>query len=215
MHLILLGAPGSGKGTYAVELKKHYGIPHISTGEIFREEIASKSELGFLAKSLIDKGEFVPDDVTIEIVTKRLLQDDCKHGFILDGFPRTLQQAKALTEFLPTIGKKIDAVVNLEIKDEEVVKRIVNRLTCPKCKRGYNLLSLPPKEDGICDDCKVALVKRADDNEQTISSRLAIYHERTQVLIDYYKKLGLIISIDSNKSIQDVTNSIIVSLEEK
>ena len=215
MHLILLGAPGSGKGTYAVGLKKHYGIPHISTGEIFRTEIASQSELGLLAQSLIDKGEFVPDDVTIKIVKKRLLQNDCKNGFILDGFPRTLPQAYALNEFLPTIGKKIDAVINLEISEDVVVERIVNRLSCPNCKKGYNKISIPPKHEGICDDCGTPLIQREDDNEETVRSRLAIYHERTQPLIEYYDKLGLIISIDSNNSIEKVTEDIIVSLEEK
>lgn len=215
MHLILLGAPGSGKGSYAVGLKKHYGIPHISTGEIFRNEIASQSELGILAQSLIDRGEFVPDDVTIEIVKKRLQQDDCKNGFILDGFPRTLPQAKSLTDFLPTIGKKIDAVVNLEISEDVVVKRIVNRLSCPKCKKGYNLISIPPKNAGLCDDCNTPLIRREDDNEETVLSRLSIYHERTQPLIEYYDKLGLIISIDSNGTIEEVTKDIIVSLEEK
>ena len=215
MHLILLGAPGSGKGTYAVGLKKHYGIPHISTGEIFRTEIASQSELGLLAQSLIDKGEFVPDDVTIKIVKKRLLQNDCKNGFILDGFPRTLPQAYALNEFLPTIGKKIDAVINLEISEDVVVERIVNRLSCPNCKKGYNKISSPPKHEGICDDCGTPLIQREDDNEETVRSRLAIYHERTQPLIEYYDKLGLIISIDSNNSIEKVTEDIIVSLEEK
>lgn len=215
MHLILLGAPGSGKGSYAVGLKKHYGIPHISTGEIFRNEIASQSELGILAQSLIDRGEFVPDDVTIEIVKKRLQQDDCKNGFILDGFPRTLPQAKSLTDFLPTIGKNIDAVVNLEISEDVVVKRIVNRLSCPKCKKGYNLISIPPKNAGLCDDCNTPLIRREDDNEETVLSRLSIYHERTQPLIEYYDKLGLIISIDSNGTIEEVTKDIIVSLEEK
>lgn len=215
MHLILLGAPGSGKGTYAVGLKEHYGIPHISTGQIFRNEIASHTELGILAQSLIDKGEFVPDDVTIEIVKKRLKQDDCKNGFILDGFPRTLNQAEALTAFLPTIGKKIDAVVDLEISEDVVVERIVNRLSCPNCKKGYNKLYVPPKKEGICDDCNTPLIQREDDNEETIRSRLTIYHDRTQPLIDYYDNLGLIISINSNQTIEKVTKDIIVSLEGK
>ena len=215
MHLILLGAPGSGKGSYAVGLKEHYGIPHISTGEIFRNEIASQSELGKLAQSLIDKGNFVPDDVTIEIVKKRLLKDDCKNGFILDGFPRTLVQAEALTNFLPTIGKKIDAVVNLEVSEDIVVKRIVNRLSCPNCGKGYNKISIPPKQEGICDICGCKLTQREDDNEETVRSRLEIYHSKTQPLIDYYDKLNLIISIDSNHSIEEVTKNIIVALEEK
>ena len=215
MHLILLGAPGSGKGTYAVAIKEHYSIPHISTGEIFRKEIASNTELGILANSFIEKGHFVPDDVTIEIVRKRLIQDDCKNGFILDGYPRTIKQAEDLDEFLPTIGKKIDYVLNFEISDEEVIKRIVNRRACPVCRKGYNIVSLPPKEEGICDVCKTPLIQRDDDNEDTVKERLVVYYEQTAPLIDYYHKKELIVSINSEQPIDKVVEEIIVNLEAK
>lgn len=215
MHLILLGAPGSGKGTYAVEIKEHYSIPHISTGEIFRKEIASKSELGILANSFIEKGHLVPDDVTIEIVKKRLIQPDCEKGFILDGYPRTIPQAIALDKFLPTIGKSIDAVLDFEISDQEVIKRIVNRRSCPICRKGYNIVTMPPKEDGLCDVCKVPLVQRDDDTEETVKERLAVYYEQTEPLIDHYKKQGLIISINSEQTVKEVVHEIVTALEDK
>ena len=157
MHLLIMGAPGSGKGTCAVELKSFYGIPHISTGEMFRKAIQDKTPLGVLAQQLIDKGHFVPDDITNQLVKERLSQDDCKKGFILDGYPRNLQQAEALSEILKELNLELDAAIDLEIEDQVVVDRIVNRRLCSNCGKGYNLIALPPKEEGICDDCKSPL----------------------------------------------------------
>lgn len=215
MHLVLLGAPGSGKGTYAVELKEYYGIPHISTGEIFRKEIASKSELGILANSYIEKGQLCPDDVTNEIVKKRLIEPDCVKGFILDGFPRTIPQAKFLDELLPIIGKRLEAVVDLEISDEEVISRIVNRRSCPKCRKGYNLITKKPLVDGICDDCKVPLVQREDDTEETVKKRLKVYYNETEPLIKYYTESGFMLKINSEQPIEKVVKDIIVALEDR
>ena len=215
MHLVLLGAPGSGKGTYAVELKEYYGIPHISTGEIFRKEIASKSELGILANSYIEKGQLCPDDVTNEIVKKRLIEPDCVKGFILDGFPRTIPQAKFLDELLPIIGKRLEAVVDLEITDEEVISRIVNRRSCPKCRKGYNLITKKPLVDGICDDCKVPLVQREDDTEDTVKKRLKVYYNETEPLIKYYTDSGFMLKINSEQPIEKVVKDIIVALEDR
>ena len=215
MHLVLLGAPGSGKGTYAVELKEYYGIPHISTGEIFRKEIASKSELGILANSYIEKGQLCPDDVTNEIVKKRLIEPDCVKGFILDGFPRTIPQAKFLDELLPIIGKRLEAVVDLEISDEEVISRIVNRRSCPKCRKGYNLITKKPLVDGICDDCKVPLVQREDDTEETVKKRLKVYYNETEPLIKYYTDSGFMLKINSEQPIEKVVKDIIVALEDR
>lgn len=215
MHLVLLGAPGSGKGTYAVELKEYYGIPHISTGEIFRKEIASKSELGILANSYIEKGQLCPDDVTNEIVKKRLIEPDCVKGFILDGFPRTIPQAKFLDELLPIIGKRLEAVVDLEISDEEVISRIVNRRSCPKCRKGYNLITKKPLVDGICDDCKVPLVQREDDTEDTVKKRLKVYYNETEPLIKYYTDSGFMLKINSEQPIEKVVKDIIVALEDR
>ena len=215
MHLVLLGAPGSGKGTYAVELKEYYGIPHISTGEIFRKEIASKSELGILANSYIEKGQLCPDDVTNEIVKKRLIEPDCVKGFILDGFPRTIPQAKFLDELLPIIGKRLEAVVDLEITDEEVISRIVNRRSCPKCRKGYNLITKKPLVDGLCDDCKVPLVQRDDDTEETVKKRLKVYYSETEPLIKYYTDSGFILKINSEQPIKKVVKDIVVALEDR
>lgn len=215
MHLVLLGAPGSGKGTYAVELKKRYGIPHISTGEIFRKEIASKSELGILANSYIERGCLCPDDVTIEIVKKRLMQPDCVKGFILDGFPRTIAQAEFLTKLLPEIGKNLEAVIDLEVSDEEVISRIVNRRSCPKCRRGYNIVTLKPIEDGLCDDCKVPLVQRDDDTEETVRKRLKVYYEETEPLIKYYTDSGEILKINGQQPIDKVVDDIVIALEDR
>ena len=215
MHLILMGAPGSGKGLYAVELKSYYGIPHISTGEIFRQAIEEQTEVGKIAQAYIDKGNLVPDEVTIEIVKMRLQKDDCKKGFLLDGFPRTVEQGKALTKMLAELNIKLNAVVDLEVDEELVVKRIVNRRSCPNCGKGYNLVNYPPKQEGICDICSTPLTRRKDDNEETVRSRLAVYHNQTQPLIDYYKELGLLVSVDSNGTIEGVTKDIINILEAK
>ncbi len=212
MHLIIMGAPGSGKGSYAVELKQRYGIAHISTGDMFRKEIAEGTELGKIAAFHINQGHLVPDDVTIEIVKNRISQDDCKKGFLLDGFPRTIEQGEAFTNLLNKLKIELDAAINLEIDEELVIKRIINRRMC-KCGKSYNLISCPPKEEGICDTCGEKLYTRQDDNLETITERLEVYNNVTKPLIEYYDKLGKLISIDSNGTIPAVVEEIIKKLE--
>lgn len=215
MHLILMGAPGSGKGSYAVELKEYYRIPHISTGEIFREAIAKETPMGLVAKTYIDKGNLVPDEITNEIVKERLKQDDCKRGFLLDGYPRTIDQAEALTKTLEELGIKLTAALQLDVENERIISRIINRRMCSKCGKGYNLATYPPQKEGICDECGAPLYTRKDDNLETITSRLQVYNSQTKPLIDYYKQLGQLVSIDSNGSIEDTVKHIIQVLEAK
>lgn len=213
MHLILMGTPGSGKGSYAAVLKEHYRVPHISTGEIFRDAIEKKTPMGLIAKTYIDKGNLVPDDITNEIVKERLKQKDCENGFLLDGYPRTIAQAESLTKILDELGITLDAAVNLEVDDDLIVRRIVNRRSCPKCGKGYNLITYPPKKEGICDVCNTPLFTRKDDNEETVTSRLDVYNKQTRPLVDYYDKLGKLVSIDSNGTIEDTVKDIIKTLE--
>lgn len=213
MHLILMGAPGSGKGSYAAVLKEHYRVPHISTGEIFREAIDKKTPMGLIAKTFIDKGNLVPDDITNEIVKERLKEKDCANGFLLDGYPRTIDQAENLTKTLNELGITLDAAVNLEVNDNLIIQRIVNRRTCPNCGKGYNLVTYPPKVDGLCDICNTPLFTRKDDNVETVSSRLEVYNKQTKPLVDYYHKLGKLVSIDSNGTIEETVKNIIIALE--
>lgn len=213
MRCLIMGAPGAGKGTYADSIKKHFGIPHISTGEIFREAIASDSELGKLAKLYIDKGNLVPDEVTNEIVKKRLEEEDCLNGFLFDGYPRTIAQAKAFDEMLKELNIKLDIVVNIDVKDDIIISRIINRRTCPSCGRGYNLVSLKPKKEGVCDDCGTPLYQRKDDNEETIKSRLEVYNKQTKPLIEYYEKQNLLLQIDGAGEISEVAKKIITGME--
>ncbi|MGM9899350.1 MAG: adenylate kinase [Bacilli bacterium] len=215
MHLILMGAPGSGKGTYAAVLKEYYHVPHISTGEIFREAIAEKTPMGLVAKTYIDKGNLVPDEITNEIVKERIKRPDCANGFLLDGYPRTINQAEVFTKILEELNINLDAAVNLDIDYDIVIERIINRRSCPKCGKGYNMVTCPPKKEGICDDCGTPLITRKDDNKETVISRLEVYDNQTKPLVDYYQKLGKLVSIDSNDAIENVVNKIITTLEEK
>lgn len=209
MHLLIMGAPGSGKGTCAVELKNHYSIPHISTGDIFRKAISEKTPMGVIAKSYIDDGHLVPDNITIEIVKERLSEDDCKNGFLLDGFPRTMEQAKALSKILEELNIKLDAVINLEIEDEVVIERIVNRRLCKTCGRGYNIITLKPIKEGYCDVCNTPLYQRDDDTVETVTERLAVYKQQTQPISAYYEELGILVSANSNQPINKVVEEII------
>lgn len=215
MHLVIMGAPGSGKGTYANTLKSEFAIPHISTGEMFRKAISEGTELGKLAKSLIDNGHFVPDDITNKLVKQRLSEDDCKNGFLLDGYPRNIEQAEVFTEILKELNIELDAVINLEIDESEIISRIVNRRMCSNCGAGYNVISQKPKVEGICDKCGGALYTRADDNEETVKIRLTVYNEQTKPLVEYYEALNKIIHIDSNQSIEKVVNDIVKAVEDK
>lgn len=192
MKIVMLGAPGAGKGTYASRLSKRYGIPHISTGDIFRENIKNNTELGQKAKKYMDEGLLVPDELTCDLVMDRISEDDCKKGFILDGFPRTIPQAEALTEALSARGEKMEYALNVVVEDEKIVKRMAGRRSCPNCGAVYHLVTLPPKKDGICDKCGTPLVQRADDKEETVLKRLSIYHEQTEPLIEYYNKQGIL-----------------------
>ncbi len=192
MRIILIGPPGAGKGTYARYFSKKYCIPHISTGDIFREEVAKQTELGKKIKDYLDRGELVPDEIVIEVVRQRLQQPDTKNGFILDGFPRTIAQAKALDEITT-----IDAAVHIYIDMEEAVRRLSNRYVCPKCGRVYNLLFNPPKNDLKCDDDGTPLVRRSDDQPEVIRRRYKIYYETFQPIIEYYKEKNLLIEIDN------------------
>jgi len=202
MQLILLGPPGSGKGTLAADLEQLYEIPHISTGDIFRRNIREKTALGQEAETYINRGALVPDALTITMVADRLEQDDCKRGFLLDGFPRTIVQADALARLNALQDKPLTAVLNLIVRDETILKRLSGRRMCPRCGRGYNIHSQKPCATGICDDCQVTLVQRADDKEETILKRLQTYKEQTEPLIAYYRERGLLIDADNEGTIE-------------
>lgn len=209
MRLVILGAPGSGKGSQCKWITKEYNVPHISTGDILRKNIADGTELGKQAKSYIDKGELVPDDLIMGLIKSRLSEDDCKkNGFLADGFPRTVEQAKELDIYLKETGIALDKVINLHVPDEEIMARTINRRTCenPECKEIYNLRDNPPKVDGICDKCGGHLFQRADDNEETVKNRLSVYHAQTEPLIEYYEKQGLVATIVGQEDINDTIN---------
>lgn len=192
MRLVIMGPPGAGKGTQAALIKETYNIPHISTGDMFREAISNKTALGIEAKKNIDKGMLVPDSVTISLVKERLSQDDCKKGFLLDGFPRTIAQAQALDEILKELNIKLDAVINIDVDFNVLVDRIIGRRVCPKCGASFHIVNQPPKKEGICDACGSVLVQRKDDTKETVVTRLDVYTNQTKPLLDYYTNQGLI-----------------------
>jgi len=192
MKIIMLGAPGAGKGTQAAMIMEKYGLPHISTGDIFRANIKAGTELGNKAKAYMDKGQLVPDSLTIDLVMDRISQPDCDGGYILDGFPRTIPQAVSLTKALRDRGETLDYAINVHVPDERIVSRMSGRRACSGCGHTYHMVFAPPKEDGICDKCGSELYQRPDDSLETAKSRLAVFHKQTQPLIDYYDKLGLL-----------------------
>jgi adenylate kinase len=197
MRIILLGPPGAGKGTQAKRLVDRYGLPWISTGDIFRDQIAKGTPLGLQAKEFVDRGEYVPDEITTTMVLERLEEPDAHEGFILDGFPRTVPQAQSLERALAAGGRPLDVVLNFKISDEVAVKRLTARLVCPNCKRSYNREFKPPRADGVCDVCGHALQGRSDDDEATIMRRLEVYHRETKPLVLYFWERGLLRDIDS------------------
>lgn len=209
MQLILMGAPGAGKGTQAAKLVERYRIPQISTGDMFRAAVASGSELGKQAKACMEAGKLVPDEVTVGIVRERLSKADCKDGFILDGFPRTVSQADALTKILEEIGKKLTRVINIHVGSEELIGRAVGRRICRRCGATYHVKFNAPKVEGVCDECGGALYQRADDTEETMRNRLRVYEASTKPLIEYYKGAGLYSEIDGSQPIEKVTEDLI------
>ncbi len=204
MNLIFLGPPGAGKGTYAKRVVEKYNIPHISTGDIFREAIAKGTELGRKVQDIVNSGNLVPDELTNALVEERLKQDDCKKGFILDGYPRTLNQAQALNEMLKKMGKELDGAIYFEVDEETVVQRISTRRVCSKCGKVYNVITLPSKVEGICDDCGGTLIQRDDDKEDIVRSRYRVYIEKTSPLIEYYKNRNKLFTLDGRKSVEEV-----------
>lgn len=212
MRLIVLGAPGAGKGTQADIISQKLNIPHISTGDIFRENIKNQTQLGKIAKEYIDNGRLVPDEITIEIVSNRLKEKDCINGFILDGFPRTVVQADALEEKLSADNLIIDMVLDIEVSDELLLDRMIGRRVCLSCKATYHIKNNPPTVEGKCNVCKADLVQRNDDTEETVSKRISVYHERTEPLIRYYKGKGLLAEINGEGQVQTITEKIFKAL---
>jgi adenylate kinase len=212
MRLLIMGPPGAGKGTQAVLIKDKYHIPHISTGAMFRDAIISNTSLGIEAKKYIDKGELVPDQVTIGIVYDRLRLPDCNNGFLLDGFPRTLVQAETLDKILSELNIKLDIVLNIESEDEVLIKRIAGRRVCPKCKASYHVESIKPKVEGICDVCGTKLIQRKDDNRKTILNRLEVYENQTKPLLAYYNAQGLVKCVDGNGGIKSIFEKVEIIL---
>ncbi len=213
MRLVLLGAPGAGKGTQAKRLVEKYRIPQISTGDILRKAVADGTPLGKEAKSYMDKGELVPDSVVIGLVKERLGQDDCKNGYILDGFPRNTSQAEALDNVLSDMKVPLDFALSIDIKKDELIKRLTGRRTCKNCQQMYNIYFSPPKKDGVCDKCGGELYQRDDDKEETIRKRLEVYEASTAPLIDYYRNKGILRSVDGRGSIEEIFNRICLTLE--
>ena len=203
-NIILLGAPGAGKGTQSERLVAEYGIPQISTGDILRNERKIESDLGKEAAGYMDSGRLVPDDHVIRMVDKRLAQQDCAGGFILDGFPRTVEQADKLAEILQKSGKSLSAVINIVVAEDILAKRLLGRRKCPKCGANYNVFFSPSKENGKCDSCGTGLEQRKDDNEETIRQRFEVYQNQTQPLVDYYRSRGLYVEIDGEKPVDEI-----------
>jgi len=202
--MILLGAPGVGKGTYGAILSKHFGIPKISTGDILRQAVAERTALGRQAQSFMDSGRLVPDEIIINMVAERLAHPDAKRGFILDGFPRTLAQAQALEEVLARLGCRIDVVWHVDAPLEVIIRRLTNRRICPSCGSNFNVLTAPPRREGVCDHCGTALIQRTDDQEEVIQKRYAVYEFETKPLIAFYRSRGLLKPVDSHGSVDEV-----------
>ena len=204
MKIIMLGAPGAGKGTQAKKIAEKYQIPHISTGDIFRANIKQGTELGNKAKSYMDAGELVPDKLVVDLVVDRVAQEDCKNGYVLDGFPRTIPQAEALDAALAEIGSKIDYAINIEVSDADIIERMSGRRACETCGATYHIVNVPPKKEGICDIDGGKLILRDDDKPETVKNRLAVYHEQTEPLIKYYTDKGEIFDIDGTIGLDNV-----------
>ncbi len=209
MKIIMLGAPGAGKGTQAKQIADKFGIPHISTGDIFRANIKEGTELGKKAKGYMDAGELVPDELVCDLVVDRIQKEDCANGFILDGFPRTIPQAEALTDALDVIGQKMDYAIDIEVNDGQIVERMGGRRACLNCGATYHIVNIPPKKEGICDRCGSEIILRDDDKPETVQNRLNVYHEQTQPLIDYYKEQGILSEVDGMQAMDKVFADII------
>ena len=214
MKIIMLGAPGAGKGTQAKQIAAKYEIPHISTGDIFRATLKNGTELGKKAKVYMDQGLLVPDELTCDLVMDRIAQEDCARGFVLDGFPRTILQAEALTKALNNIGQAMDYAIDVEVPDENIVNRMSGRRACLNCGSTYHIVYNPTKTEGVCDVCGSQTVLREDDKPETVQKRLAVYHEQTQPLIDYYKKQNILKTVDGTKSMDEVFSDIVAILGE-
>ena len=214
MKIVMLGAPGAGKGTQAKMISEKYGVPHISTGDIFRANIKENTPLGQKAKEYMDKGLLVPDELVVDLVVDRLAQDDAKKGYVLDGFPRTIPQAEALTEALSKIGEKLDYAIDVDVPDENIVRRMGGRRACVSCGATYHVVYNPTKVEGKCDRCGNDLIIRDDDKPETVLKRLDVYHKQTQPLIDYYKNQGILKSVDGTKPMDDVFTDIVAILGE-
>ncbi|MGC7680831.1 adenylate kinase [Staphylococcus epidermidis] len=213
MNIILMGLPGAGKGTQASEIVKKFPIPHISTGDMFRKAIKDETDLGKEAKSYMDCGELVPDEVTVGIVKERISEDDAKKGFLLDGFPRTIDQAESLSQIMSELDREIDAVINIEVPEEELMNRLTGRRICEKCGTTYHLVFNPPKVDGICDIDGGKLYQREDDNPETVSNRLSVNVKQSKPILEYYNNKGVLKNIDGSKDIDEVTNDVIDILD--
>ena len=213
MKIIMLGAPGAGKGTQAKMIAEQYGIPHISTGDIFRANIKNGTELGKEAKKYMDQGLLVPDELTVKILLDRVADKDCENGYVLDGFPRTIPQAEVLDRELTKLGDQIDYAINVDVPDENIIRRMSGRRACISCGATYHIEHIPPKQEGICDHCGKELVLRDDDKEETVKNRLKVYHDQTQPLIEFYTKKGVLQTVDGTKDMKDVFDAITAILK--
>jgi adenylate kinase len=213
MKIIMLGAPGAGKGTQAKKIAGKFGIPHISTGDIFRANIKNGTELGKKAKTYMDKGELVPDSLVVDLIMDRFKEADCANGYVLDGFPRTIPQAEALDAALKANGEKVDYAINVEVPDENIINRMSGRRACVGCGATYHIKYNPTKVEGVCDACGEKLILRDDDKPETVKNRLSVYHEQTQPLIDYYNKAGVLAEVDGTKDMEDVFADIVEILK--
>ena len=209
MKIVMLGAPGAGKGTQAKMIAEKYGVPHISTGDIFRANIKNGTELGKEAKSYMDKGQLVPDELTVRLLLDRVANADCANGYVLDGFPRTIPQAEVLTAELEKLGEKVDYAVDVDVPDENIINRMSGRRACLTCGATYHIVNVPPKKEGICDTCGSELVLRDDDRPETVKKRLNVYHEQTQPLKDYYEAKGVLRTVDGTLPMMEVFEAIV------